>query len=241
MWKKRLLCLCLAGVLLVCWRDRGAVTAAAPAEISAEEEKLVALTFDDGPRQDTTERLLDGLLERGASATFFLIGQQIAGNEALVRRMQAEGHQVGNHTWSHLKLQGQSDSVVRQEVGDTDALLQTLLGPGQYWVRPPYGLLNKGQRALFSVPLVHWMVDPEDWKLRNADADVQAVLGAVKPGDIILMHDSVAASVDAALRIVDALQAQGYRFVTVEELLRQSGVTPEPGVMYRSATVRADA
>ena len=235
MWKKRLLLLCLAGlVLLGCGCD-AAVQADAPAEIPAEEPKYAALTFDDGPRRDTTERLLDGLKERGASATFFLIGQQVAGNEDLVRRMRDEGHQVGNHSWSHVKLQGQPDSVVLKEIGDTDALLKKVLGEGCYWVRPPYGLLDERQKALFSVPLVHWMVDPEDWKLRNADADVKAVLSAVRPGDIILMHDSVPASVDAALRIIDTLQEQGYVFVTVEELLQLSGVTPEPGVMYRSA------
>lgn len=237
MWKKRLLFLCVAGLaLLRCGGALPAVQADAPAEIPAEEPKYVALTFDDGPRRDTTERLLDGLKERGASATFFLIGEQIAGNEDLVRRMKAEGHQVGNHTWSHVKLQGELDSAVKREVGRTDALLRELLGEGTYWVRPPYGLLDERQRALFSVPLVHWMVDPEDWKLRDADKDVKAVLSAVKPGDIVLMHDSVPASVDAALRVIDALEEQGYVFVTVEELLRLSNVTPEPGVMYRSAT-----
>ena len=128
-------------------------------------------------------------------------------------------------------------ATVDSEVGRTDALLRLLLGEGTYWVRPPYGLLDEGQRSWFTVPLVHWMVDPEDWRLRDADKDVAAVLKAVKPGDIILMHDSVPASVDAALRIVDTLQSQGYTFVTVEELLQLNGVTPEPGVLYRSATV----
>ena len=91
------------------------------AEIPAE--KLVAITFDDGPRRDTTERLLDGLAERGASATFFLIGKQIAGNEDLVERMAAEGHQVGSHTWNHVRLLGVSRDILRKEVDRTQAAL----------------------------------------------------------------------------------------------------------------------
>jgi peptidoglycan/xylan/chitin deacetylase (PgdA/CDA1 family) len=195
----------------------------------------VALTFDDGPRADTTPCLLDGLRKRNASATFFLIGEQIADNAALVERMKLEGHQVGNHTWSHKKLQGLSAQTVQQEIGRTDAELRKLLGDGTYWVRPPYGLLNRTQEKLFSVPLVHWSVDPEDWRVRNADADVAAVLRKVKPGDIILMHDSVPASVNAALRIVDTLQSRGYEFGTVEELLALNDVTPRAGVLYHSA------
>ena len=100
MGRQRLLFLCLAAIALVWLIDR---EEAVPAEAGAElpKTRYIALTFDDGPRADTTGRLLDGLRERGASATFFLVGEQIRGNEDLVRRMQAEGHQIGNHTWSH--------------------------------------------------------------------------------------------------------------------------------------------
>ena len=85
------------------------------------------------------------------------------------------------------------------------------------------------------MPVSKWSVDPEDWKLRDTEKDVAAVLKKVRPGDIILLHDSIPATVDAALRIVDALQAEGYTFVTVEELLALSGVDPQPGIFYRSA------
>jgi peptidoglycan/xylan/chitin deacetylase (PgdA/CDA1 family) len=204
-----------------------------PADGAAEmeESRYVALTFDDGPTKNT-RRLLDGLLERGASATFFLVGEQIAGNEDLVRRMKAEGHQVGNHTWDHKRLRGMKMESVRQEVSRTDAAIQEVLGEGDYWVRPPYGILDKSQKSYFETPLVQWSVDPEDWKLRNADKVAAAVLGTVRPGDIILLHDSHGTSVDAAFQIVDALQAQGYAFVTVEELLSLGGITTEAGKFY---------
>ena len=237
MGKKRLAAMGAAVLIALSWGGGvNAVPAGGGAEIPTEEPKYVALTFDDGPRSDTTTRLLDGLLTRGASATFFLVGEQIAGNEDLVRRMRGEGHQVGNHSWSHMMLKGQSNAVVDREIGKTDALLKEVLGDGTYWVRPPYGLLNESQKKRFTVPLFHWSVDPEDWKLRDTAKDVQAVLKKVQPGDIILMHDSVPETVDAALEIVDTLQAQGYTFATVEELLRLYDVTPEPGVFYLSAT-----
>ena len=106
---------------------------------------------------------------------------------------------------------------------------------GDYWLRPPYGFLTAHQRQLLTVPAVKWSVDPEDWKLRDTEKDVAAVLRGVQPGDIILMHDTIPATVDAALRIVDALQAEGYTFVTVEALLALSGVEAQPGVFYCSA------
>lgn len=228
------LCVLLALLLGFLPGREAASPAANPVELPAES-RFVALTFDDGPRRDTTARLLDGLRERGASATFFLVGQQIAGNEDLLRRMRDEGHQVGNHSWSHADLKSESDGGFQQEIGRTDALLRETLGEGDYWLRPPYGFLTAHQRKLLTVPAVKWSVDPEDWKLRNTEKDVAAVLRGVQPGDIILMHDTIPATVDAALRIVDALQAEGYTFVTVEELLALSGVEAQPGVFYCSA------
>ena len=210
-----------------------AISVDSQVEIPAGEE-YIALTFDDGPKADTTARLLDGLRDRGAKATFFLVGKQIEPNAALVKRMKAEGHQIGNHTWDHLKLQGASSQAVLEEVSKTDAELCSLLGDDEYWVRPPFGQIDQCQEALFTVPLVKWSVDPWDWKLRNTDKDVAAVLKQVKSGDIILMHDTVPESVDAALKIIDVLQEKGYVFVTVKELLEKNKVTPQPCIMYYS-------
>ncbi|MBU5627975.1 polysaccharide deacetylase family protein [Oscillibacter sp. MSJ-2] len=205
------------------------------AEADVEITHYVALTFDDGPRRVTTERLLDGLRQRGASATFFLIGQQIEENADVVQRMKAEGHQVGNHTWSHVKIEGMKQGEAQEEIRLTDQLLKELLGEDTYWLRPPYGLIEQRERPWITVPMVQWSVDPEDWKYQNADRVVSSVLNHVEPGSIILLHDTYPTSVDAALRIVDTLQGQGYEFVTVEELLALSGVAPQAGTMYLSA------
>lgn len=209
------------------------VTASAPAEIPSVP-RYAALTFDDGPRRATTVRLLDGLRERGASATFFLVGERLEGNEDLVLRMKNEGHQVGNHTWDHVRLQGDDPAHQLREIRDTDAALAEILGEGGYWLRPPYGMMDAEMKAEIPVPMVQWSVDPRDWESRNTTQVVKSVLQAVQPGDIILLHDIYPTSVDAALEIVDTLTEQGYWFVTVEELLELNGIQPQAGVLYRS-------
>ena len=221
----------LIALTALCLPGSDAVPAEGGAEIPAGE-KYVALTFDDGPRRGTTDRLLDGLKERGTKATFFLIGEQIEANADLVTRMAEEGHQIGNHTWSHQRLDGIPQDRAAQEVARTEAALEELLGGGEYWLRPPYGQVAEG--ASFRVPLVKWCVDPRDWESRNTEKVTQAILDHVEPGGIILLHDIYPTSVDAALRVVDRLQEEGYWFVTVEELLWLNGVEPEAGRMYRT-------
>lgn len=201
-------------------------------ESLVEEPKYVALTFDDGPRADTTIRLLDGLLERGAAATFFVIGEQIPCNEEILQRMKAEGHQIGNHTYSHVRLLKADKDDVVEEVHKAEALLQEAVGDDSFWLRPPYGLIGSERAKLIHTPMIYWSVDPQDWKLLDKDKVTAAVLDAVQPGDIILLHDFYSTSVDAALEIIDKLQAEGYAFVTVEELFRIQGITPQPGTLY---------
>ena len=234
MWKQRLLFLGLSLLILLGIIKGGepVLTADAPAAIP-KEQRYIALTFDDGPRAATTSRLLDGLKERGASATFFLVGEEIEGNEELVKRMWREGHQIGNHTWSHVRLEGASPAVITEEVQKTESKLEEVLGDSGYWLRPPYGLVTAGTEKQIQVPMVKWSVDPRDWESRNTEKVVQAVLKDAKPNSIILLHDIYPTSVDAALQIVDTLQAEGYCFVTVEELLALNGVTPQAGVIYR--------
>ena len=233
MGRGRLVFLCISLALLSGCAP-GGPAAETGGDARIPEEKLIAITFDDGPRRETTEPLLDGLLERDVRATFFLIGRQIAGNEDLVERMQAEGHQVGSHTWSHTRLTGVSADTLRQEVGRTEEALEDLLGPGSYWLRPPYGAVDAADRDLIQTPMIKWSIDPRDWEKLDAAQVTEAVLEHAAPDQIILLHDIYPTSVDAALAIVDALQAEGYCFVTVEELLEASGIRPEAGVLYCS-------
>ena len=162
------------------------------------------------------------------------MGEQALLYPDLIRRMAEEGHQIGNHTWSHVRLEGANVDAIQEEVGRTEALLQELAGGEGYWLRPPYGQLSPGAETLIKVPMVKWSVDPRDWESRDTKKIVQAVLQSVKPNSIILLHDIYPTSVEAALRLTDALQTQGYWLVTVEELLQLNGITPQAGGLYRT-------
>ena len=213
-----------------------ALTAGGGAAVELPEEGgLVALTFDDGPRPSTTGRLLDGLALREIPATFFLVGSRLADDpegQAIVRRMAAEGHQVGVHTFEHVMLTDLSRRDYDVQVGRTRALLAQIAGPGDYWLRPPYGITDQAAEQWAASPLILWSVDPEDWKDRDVHRIVSAVTEHVKDGDIILLHDIYDSSVDAALAIADNLTARGFTFVTVEQLATLRGASPQVGVKY---------
>ncbi len=220
------LCLLLLPLLALLPRRESAIPVSA-----AKPRAYIALTFDDSPNGRTTERLLDALRERGVHATFFIIGEQIEGQEALLRRMAAEGHQIGNHTFTHCRLDTTGAAGAR-ELARTETALQEVLGGGGYWVRPPWGFASAETLREAETPLIHWSIDTEDWKLLNADKVASRITGGAQDGDIVLLHDSYESSVDAALAAIDALSARGYAFVTVEELFAHMGVAPERGSFY---------
>ena len=188
-------------------------------EKSKNPAKPVALTFDDGPHETCTAGLLDGLKERGVHATFFLMGENIEGNEELVRRMQAEGHLIGNHSYRHIQLTKAGEDAVCQAVDRTEEMIEDITGNRPQYLRPPYGDWNENLECRMNLTTVFWTVDSLDWKLQNTAKIVRRVEKDVKAGDIILMHDIFPTSVEAALQLVDRLQAEGYTFVTVDELL----------------------
>ncbi len=193
----------------------------------------MALTFDDGPSARYTPQLLDGLKERGVHATFFLVGRCVEEQAPLVYRMAREGHQIGNHTYAHVSLIECSDAEALAELKDCQLALCSVLGPGEYWVRPPYGLLAESVREIWPTPIISWSVDPKDWECRNTEQVVQHIISHVEDGGIILLHDCYPTSVAAALQAVDQLQAQGVELMTVAQLMERKGVEAAPGKTYR--------
>lgn len=224
---------------------RGGVPASVPMALppSSEsvpptEEKLIALTFDDGPSSRNTPKLLDALAERGVHATFFLVGSMVEADPALAVRIALEGHQIGIHTYDHDSaqgLRGLSDAAFDEQVGETRRLLTRLTGQTEFALRPPYGFVDDALRARAPGPVVLWSVDPEDWKYRNTERVTRHILSHAEDGAVVLLHDIFATSVDAAIQVVDTLQAQGWRFVTVDELFAQRGVELQRGEVYHCA------
>ncbi len=179
----------------------------------------VALTFDDGPDPYYTEKLLDGLKERGVKASFFVTGIHAEQNPEIIRRMHQEGHLIGNHTYSHIQLKKSNWEKYKEELVKTSEIIQNITGEEVQFVRPTYGTWDKKLEKELTMLPVMWTVDPKDWCQANAACIAESVVKKVKEGDIILMHDQYDPSVKAALMIVDELKRQGYEFVTVDEMM----------------------
>ena len=185
----------------------------------AYDRPRVALTFDDGPSAVYTEQLLDGLKERDVRASFFLLGKCLEGNEELVRRMHREGHLIGNHTFSHVRLDELADVRAREEIMRTNNAIYEITGEYPQYMRPPFGAWKKDLELSVEMIPVFWTVDTLDWKSKDTAAVLNRVRGKVEDGTIILMHDEYASTVEAALAIVDELKAEGYEFVTADRLV----------------------
>ena len=200
----------------------------------AKQSPCVALTFDDGPSGRFTRALLDGLERRQVKATFLLCGYRLKDYPKEARRIQAEGHEIGLHGYSHSCMADMCQEELERELADTLALLPEGCKP--VFLRPPGGkytdvVLEAARQADLGV--LSWSVDPKDWAIQDPQVVGDAVVRSVRDGDVILMHDMSDSSVEAALNIIDALKARGVRFVTVTELARLKGVTIEPGKVYQ--------
>ncbi|MFI3171883.1 MAG: polysaccharide deacetylase family protein [Eubacteriales bacterium] len=185
------------------------------------ETKKIALTFDDGPSDmdGGTEYLLDGLLERGVKATFFVLGERAEVNPIIMSRIVDEGHLIGNHTYSHIDLSILTKEQLLQELEKTNEIVKELTGVTIEYMRPPYGAWDKEQEEWIDMIPVLWTIDSLDWATNNVEEIVNKVVTEAEENDIILMHDCYKSSSEAAFQIIDILQNQGFEFVTVEELL----------------------
>ncbi|WP_300731553.1 polysaccharide deacetylase family protein [uncultured Desulfovibrio sp.] len=240
-WKSLIVLLCLAAWPPLGGIARGAAVVYDGPSISRQQmrENLCAITFDDGPSRNTG-RLLDMLSSYGIHATFFLLGKNAALRPALVQRIVAEGHEVGNHSWSHPKLRALNKEQQYEELARTDALLREL-GASPRHIRPPYGAYNEDTVDLagdLGLSIMLWSQDSHDWKRLPVNyALLPNTLGHVYgPGElrgIFLFHDSLKRTVDDLPRIIAELRAGGcQRFVTVSEYLDVLDDTP-PLLMTR--------
>ena len=209
----------LAGTVFAIARHQSGTFQSSTIQASTAQPRQVALTFDDGPHQTCTPALLDGLKQRGVKATFFLMGENIAGKELLVQRMQEEGHLIGNHSYRHIQMTKEEAEQACAEIEQTETLIQDITGRRPEYLRPPYGAWNEQLECRVNLTTVLWNVDSLDWKLKDTGKIIRQVLKDVKDGDIILLHDIFPSSVEAALELVDILQKEGYVFVTADELL----------------------
>lgn len=201
---------------------------------NAQDEKLVAITFDDGPGLYTSD-LIDRLNERDVKATFFIVGSNAEYYPDVIKKAAESGHQIGNHSYDHSLLTKLSADEIQNEIDSTNRLLKQADGNDTHYLRPPYGEYNSDVASAANSPMVYWSVDTEDWKTLDSQAVYDSIMNNVYDGAIILCHDIYDTSCDGAIMAIDALKADGWTFVTVEELLTRRGISPENGVMYYDA------
>ncbi|CAN5872708.1 hypothetical protein BH11VER1_BH11VER1_32530 [soil metagenome] len=193
-------------------------------------QPYVAMTFDDGPHPSNTPRLLDMLKQRNIKATFYVVGKNVREYPDIVRRILAEGHEIGNHTWDHQALSGMSAERVHQELAMTHNAVLEVAGYQIRTMRPPYGATNLRVKQQcyqeFGYPTILWSVDPLDWKRPGSSVVAQRIISATHPGAIILSHDIHEPTITAMPQTLDTLLAKGYRFVTVSQLLNMQSTAP---------------
>ena len=237
-----LLSLCLAGCLLAqpSAAPQPAATATPPPPSATTpaisfsavhvDGPYIAMTFDDGPSEKLTPELLDILAHYHIHATFFVIGKNAADHPEILQRAVREGHEIGNHSWSHPAFAKMSDDKVRAELQKTDDAIRAALGGRPVLMRPPYGSITARQKkwinAEFGYRTILWDVDPLDWKRPGPAVVTHRIVTETRPGSIILSHDIHPGTIKAMPATFEQLQTKGFKFVTVSELIAMG--TPMP-------------
>ncbi|MDX3854579.1 polysaccharide deacetylase family protein [Streptomyces sp. AK02-01A] len=215
-------------------RSRPLAGARAKTGVDCREARCIALTFDAGPSRDTP-RLLDILKEKKVRATFFLLGKNhVVHHPDLVRRMAREGHEVGNHTWTHKRLTDLDADGIREELSRTQDAIAELTGHRPTLMRPPQGRTDREVSDVcreLGLAQVLWSATAKDYSTTDSLLIEHRVLDAAGPDGIILLHDIYQGTVPAVPAIIDELKKRGYTFVTVPELLAPG--VPEPGKVYK--------
>lgn len=197
----------------------------------------VALSFDDGPRHDSSMRILDSLEKYGVEASFFLLGNNVVkhGNDEVIRRIQTLGCDLANHSYMHADMSKQSPADISDTLHRTSDAVQKISGQPTRLLRPPYGSFNQKVRETVKkegYPIILWSLDTLDWKTKNADNTVNEVMSKVKDGDVILMHSIYFETADAVERLIPMLQERGFQLTSVSRLAELRGVTLEAGKVY---------
>ncbi|MEF9939808.1 MAG: polysaccharide deacetylase family protein [Clostridium sp.] len=184
---------------------------------------MIALTFDDGPYAPVGNKIMDCLEQHNGRSTFFVVGNRVHSYKSEIKRMHDSGHEVANHTYEHKYLTGLSAAGIRSQIEKCNEAVAAVTGEAPTLVRLPGGLKNATVLANVHYPMIMWNIDTMDWKTKNAQKSIHAVLGKVQDGDIILMHELYTPSGEAAAAIIQALTEQGYQLVTVSEMAKFRG------------------
>src|SRR5437660_9179824 len=206
----------------------------------------IAMTFDDGPSAKLTPKLLDLLAANHIKATFFLIGENVAEHPEIVAREVREGHEIANHSWSHPNLAKMSDDGVRGQLRKTEDAIRSAIGNRPTLMRPPYGSISTRQKKWinheFGYKIVLWDVDPLDWRQPGPNVVCNRIVKNTRAGSIVLAHDIHPGTIEAMPCVLNQLEAKGFKFVTVSELIAmETPIPPKPSPTPKSTTRKSTA
>lgn len=193
------------------------------------DEKLIALTFDDGPDEDFTPQILDILKKYNVKATFYVIGEKVQYNKKIIKRQYEEGHEIGNHTYTHINVSKNGYNKIKKEIGDTQSAVKSVTGIYPKTFRPPYRAISKDMCDIIKekdMNIVLWSyVDARDWESPGVCSIVKSIESGIQNGCIILLHDynkirvPKSQTIEALDIIIPNLLEKGYKFVTISELI----------------------
>lgn len=202
--------------------------------------KYVALTFDDGPSKQYTPKVLDVLKKYGAKGTFFVLGNRLGSGADIVKRADAEGHEIGVHTWSHINMKASSYGTVADEMNRTTRRIFSIIGKYPKIMRPPYGstsaALVNNMYDDFAQRSILWDVDTQDWRKPGVETVIERAVNKARPGSIVLVHDIHGSTFAALEGIVRGLQKRGFKLVTVSELMALRGCKAAPPSVAEKTT-----
>lgn len=196
-----------------------------------KESKLVAFTFDDGPNYNTS-KIIDVLNKYNVTATFFVMGKNIKGNEKVIEKMYNSNMEIGNHTFNHLLLTRYSKEKIEEEITKTNDLVFEITGSYPTLLRTSYGSFNRKIRQVANMPIIIWDIDTLDWKYKNSNRIADKILNKVKDGDIVLMHDIYKSTLNSLEIVIPELLDRGYQIVSVSELFYYKEINLENGKVY---------
>ena len=199
-----------------------------------KNEKIVALTFDDGPDEDFTPQILDILKKYNVKATFYVIGEKVKYNKKIIKREYEEGHEIGNHTYTHINVSKNGYNKIKKEIGDTQEAVKSVTGVYPKTFRPPYRAISRDMCEIVKqkdMNIVLWSyVDARDWSSPGVNSIIKTIEDGIKNGCIILLHDynklrtPKSQTIEALDIIIPDLLQKGYKFVTISELIDHLGV-----------------
>lgn len=203
--------------------------------IAPSNQKMIALTFDDGPYPPVTERIVETLKKYDARVTFFAMGNRMEEYKSTVELAFEGGNQIASHTYSHKDLSKLSVKEIKYEVEHSNECINNVVPAGDTYLRVPFGVVNDLIIENVGAPIIFWSVDTEDWKSRNADKIYKHIMKNAHDGDIVIMHDLYPSTADAMEKVIPKLIEEGYQLVTVKELLEAKGIEVVNGNVYYSA------